>query len=82
MDSHRRLYLFGIALLGIGIYQIVKKDFLEVSLYATAGLSFIVNGLTNEPSLAKHKKPLVIASWIFIAATAVLFLYLLQFKLA
>jgi hypothetical protein len=82
MDSHRRLYLFGIALLGIGIYQIFKKDFVEFSLYATAGLSFVVNGLTNESSLAKFKKPLVIVSWIFIGATALLFLYLLQFKFA
>jgi hypothetical protein len=75
------LYLFGIALLGIGIYQIFKNDLVEFSLYATAGLSFVINGLTNEASLAKFKKPLVIVSWIFIGATAVLFLYLLQFKL-
>ena len=80
MDSHRRSYLFGGAFLAIGFYQIYKSDFLEFSLYGLAGLSFIVNALTYEPSLMKFKKPLVIASWIFILATGIIFLYVLQFK--
>lgn len=80
MDTHRRLYIFGGALLAIGFYQIYKNDLLEFSLYGLAGLAFIVNALTNEPSLIKFRKPLVIASWILILATGIIFLYVLQFK--
>jgi hypothetical protein len=53
---------------------------LEFALYAVAGLAFVFNGLTLETKLAAYKKPLVITSWILIITTALLFLYLLQFK--
>jgi hypothetical protein len=80
MNARTRQYLFGLIFLGVGIYQLVVKDYLEFSLYATAGTAFIVNCLTMEPGLSRYKTPLVIASWILIGSTGILFLYLLQFK--
>jgi hypothetical protein len=64
----------------VGIYQLSIRDWLEFSLYGSAGLSFIVNALTMEPRMAAYKKPLVMVSWVLIGVTGILFLYLLQFK--
>lgn len=80
MNAKSRQYLFGLIFIGVGIYQLTINDMLEFSLYTLAGLSFIVNSLTMEPALIEYKKPMVIVSWILIAATGILFLYLLQFK--
>ncbi len=80
MNTRTRQYFFGAIFFAVGIYQLVIKDYLEFSLYTTAGLAFIVNTLTLEPKLAQYKKPLVILSWLLIFATGILFLYLLQFK--
>ncbi len=80
MKTHSRQYLFGLIFLAVGVYQLFKKDMLEFSLYSFAAAAFIVNALTLEAKFARYKKPLVIASWILIAATGMLFLYLLQFK--
>lgn len=80
MDATKRQYLFGLIFIGVGIYQLTIKDYLEFSLYAIAGVSFIVNALTLEPKLIAFKKTLVIASWILIITTGLLFLYLIQFK--
>lgn len=80
MKTHSRQYLFGLIFLAVGIYQLFKGDLWEFSLYAFASAAFIVNALTLEPGLARYKKPLVIASWILIAITGILFLYMLQFK--
>lgn len=80
MNARSRQYLFGLIFLGVGVYQLTVKDYLEFWLYGLAGTSFIVNSLTMEPRLLSVKKPLVIVSWILIGATGILFLYLLQFK--
>ena len=80
MNAKNHQYLFGLIFIAFGIYQLIVKDYLEFSLYALAGTSFIVNCLTMEPQLVAYKKPLVITSWLLIAATGILFLYLLQFK--
>lgn len=80
MNSINRQYLFGLIFIGVGIYQLTVKDYLEFSLYAVAGLSFIVNTLTLEPKLIVYKKNLVIVSWVLIITTGLLFLYLIQFK--
>jgi len=80
MNSKNRLYLFGMIFLGVGIYQLTVKDFLEFSLYGVAGVAFIVNALTMEPWLSSYKKILVIVSWIMIGTTGILFLFLLQHK--
>jgi hypothetical protein len=80
MNSYRRQYLFGALFLAFAIYQAVVGDMLEFSLYGIAGLAFVLNAATFEPKFLPYKKPLVIATWVFIAATGILFLYLLQFK--
>jgi hypothetical protein len=80
MNARSRQYLFGLLFIGVAIYQLVIGDWAEFTLYTVAGLAFILNTLTLEPKLAAYKKPLVIISWIMIAATGLLFLYLLQFK--
>ena len=80
MNSRVRQYLFGVIFLGFGIYQLVKKDMLEASLYMVAGAAFIFNTVATEPALAQYKKVLVVITWALIIAAGILFLYLLQFK--
>jgi hypothetical protein len=80
MNSNTRQYLLALIFIGVAIYQCVIKDYLEFALYLVAGLSFGLNALTLEDRFVAYKKPLVIATWIFIASTGILFLYLIQFK--
>jgi len=80
MNARQRQYLFGAIFLAFGIYQIVKKDMLEASLYMVAGAAFIFNTIATEPALAQYKKVLVIITWALIIVSGILFLYLLQFK--
>jgi uncharacterized membrane protein YoaK (UPF0700 family) len=82
MSSHRRFYAYAAGLMVFAGYQIFKQDWMEASLYLCAAVAFGVNGLTSEPRLSAYKRPMVIISWILIIATAILFLYLLQFKFA
>jgi len=80
MSSLTRQYIFGFIFVAVGAYQAWKGDFIETSLYIVAGVAFIMNALTLEPKLIKFKKTLVAITWGFIAASVVLFLYVLQFK--
>ena len=80
MNSLTRQYIFGLIFVAVGVYQFVIKDYLEFALYALAGAAFILNASTMEPRFVAYKKPLAIVTWIFISATGILFLYLLQFK--
>ena len=80
MSAIKRQYIFGILFIGVGIYHLTIGAYLEFSLYAVAGLSFIVNALTLEPKLEAHKKTLVTVSWTLIITTGILFLYLVQFR--
>lgn len=80
MDSIKRQYLFGLLFFCAGVYQAYLHDYIEFALFAVAGMAFVVNALTFEPKLLQHKKSLVIFSWVLIIASAILFLYLLQFK--
>ncbi|MDH4089911.1 MAG: hypothetical protein OEV74_05320 [Cyclobacteriaceae bacterium] len=80
MNAHTRQYFFGIIFLAVGIYQLVKKNSLEASLYIVAGAAFIFNTLATEPKFTSHKKILVIITWGLIITAGVLFLYLLQFR--
>ena len=80
MKSQTRQYLFGAIFIAFGIYQIIIGDLLEFALYFVAGLAFVFNTLTFEPSLVRYKKPLVVITWILIGSAGILFLYLLQFK--
>jgi uncharacterized membrane protein len=80
MNPRTRQYLFGLIFIGVGIYQVVKNDLLEASLYGIAGAAFIFNTLATDPSFHAHKKVLVIITWSLMIIAGVLFLYLLQFK--
>jgi len=80
MNSTQRQYLFGLIFICVGVYQLTIRDYLEFTLYAVAGLSFIVNALTLEPKLITYKKTLVALSWILIITTGLLFFYFIQFK--
>jgi len=80
MNTQTRQYFFALIFIGIGIYQAIKGQYLELALYGTAGLAFVMNSLTLEPRLIAYKKPLVIITWVFIAAAVLVFIYVLQFK--
>ena len=80
MDSKTRQYLFGLIFFAVGIYYFVKLDYLEASLYCLAGLCFAFNTLVSEPRLFAYKKVLTIATWVLILVTALLFLWVIQFK--
>ena len=80
MNATTRQYLFGAIFLAVGLYQIYRRDYLEASLYLLAGLSFVFNMLASEPKLIAYKKTLVIITWSLMIITALVFLYVLQFK--
>jgi hypothetical protein len=80
MKALTRQYLFGLIFIGVAVYQLVLRDYLEFSLYGVAGLAFVFNALTFEPKLFPYKRLLVITTWILIITSGLLFLYLLQFK--
>lgn len=80
MNARTRQYLFGIIFLGVGIYYIVKQDWLEALLYSIAGSAFISNTLAAEPRLVQYKKTMAIITWALIICTGLVFLYVLQFK--
>jgi hypothetical protein len=80
MSAQARQYLFGLIFIGVGGYQLYIRDYLEFSLYACAGLAFIMNALTLEPKLHGYKKTLVVITWILMGCTAILFFYLLRYK--
>jgi hypothetical protein len=80
MNATTRQYLFGAIFLAVGLYHIYRRDYLEASLYLLAGLSFVFNMLASEPKLIAYKKTLVIITWSLMIITALVFLYVLQFK--
>jgi hypothetical protein len=80
MDSQTRQYVFGAIFIAVGGYQFYISEFLEFSMYVCAGSAFVFNALINEPKLQAHKKPLVVITWILIAAATLLFFYLLRYK--
>ncbi|HEY9007535.1 hypothetical protein [Ohtaekwangia sp.] len=80
MSATIRQYLFGAIFFAVGIYQLYRNDFLEAALYLLAALSFVFNTLATEPKLLAYKKMLVIITWSLIIITALVFLYVLQFK--
>lgn len=81
MRSSVRQYIFAAIFIGVGVYQAVRGDQLEFWFYVMAGAAFILNALSLEPRLVAYRKGLIIAAWVLIGATAVFFVYLLQFKL-
>ena len=66
MNARARQYLFGVIFVAVGIYQLVKQDTLEATLYIIAGAAFIFNTLAGEPKLSNYSKILVIVTWALI----------------
>ena len=80
MSATLRQYGFAVIFLGVGIFQLVHHDAMEATLYLLGAFAFVVNNLASNPKLTAYKKPLVITTWVLIAAVGILFLYMLQFK--
>jgi hypothetical protein len=80
MDSRVRQYLFGLIFFAFGVYEFMKNDPMEASVYLTAGTAFITNNLISEPRLQHLRKLLVTITWVLIIAASIIFLYVLQFK--
>ena len=80
MNATFRQYGFAIIFLGVGIYQLINRDALEASLYLLGAAAFVINNLASSTKLVAYKKPLVIVTWVLIAAVGILFLYMIQFK--
>lgn len=78
MNSRVRQYFFGLIFAGIGVYYLIQPNYLEASLYIMAGFCFAINAIVSEPSMERYRKELTIVAWIFIIATAILFLWVLQ----
>ena len=80
MNATQRQYLFGVIFFAVGIYYMTRNVWIESSLYAVAGLAFVVNALTLEPKLKAYKRILVILSWVLIISAGLLLLYMVQFR--
>ena len=80
MSSVLRQYAFAFIFITVGIFQLVKRDPLEASLYLLAGSAFIFNALAGDLRLVRYKKIFVIITWVLMAVVGILFLYVLQFK--
>ena len=75
----RRSIFFGLAFIALGIYEYVEGKPQETLLYMMVGGSFIITYYSyRESTKPEWKKPLTIASWVFIALAAIVFLYLLR----
>jgi hypothetical protein len=80
MSSLLRQHAFAFIFIAVGIFQMVKRDPLEASLYLLAGTAFVFNALASDLRLLKYKKTLVIITWVLMVIVGILFLYVLQFK--
>jgi hypothetical protein len=80
MNATLRQYGFAAIFLGVGIYQLIRHDALEATLYLLGAMAFISNNLASSPKLLAYKRILVIVTWVLIIAVGLLFLYVLQFK--
>jgi hypothetical protein len=80
MKNFNTQYLFSGFFLLFGAYQMYEGAWLEASLYTLAALAFIFNSLASHKKFERHKKVLVIITWTLMIATALLFVWFLQFK--
>ena len=71
-------YVVGTIMILFAIFQILKGDPWEFSLYLSAGLAFITMGLITDNVFPKARKVLNILSLIFILLAVLLFLFLLR----
>ncbi len=71
---------FTLVFIGLAVYQLVRNDLWEATLYFLVGLAFLCNGLALSQKDRRRKKALTTGTWVLIVVASVLFLYMLQFK--
>jgi len=70
-------YGFALFFAVMAVYQYVKVNYLEMSLYISVTTAFILLALAKDGYFTKSKKTVDLLSWILIAISGVLFLYVL-----
>ncbi len=70
-------YLIALASIGFSVFQYIEGDNREFALYLSLGLAFAILGLSREDHFRKYKW-LPALSWIFVIATAIIFLFVLR----
>ncbi len=71
-------YLVGILLLSFSLYQFFQREFVEFSMYLTAGLAFVVMGIIKDKLLPGYGRFLNILSWVLILMAGFLLLFLFR----
>ena len=71
-------YLVGMLLVGFSAYQLYLREYIEFSLYITAGAAFITMGIIKDKRLAKYQRFLNLLSWILIFFAGFLLLFLFR----
>ena len=66
------------ALLLFSVFQWRRNEYWEFAMYCCTGLAFLVMGFIKDGILMRHKPFLNILSWILIALSAFLFLFLVR----
>ena len=79
MDRINIQIFLAAVLIMVGVYQMVRADALEASLYILAGLAFAFNQMASAERFQAYKKVLVSITWILMIVTMLLFLWVLQF---
>ena len=70
-------YLISVLLIAFSVYQTVIQEFVEFTMYLSAGLGFLLAGLLKDNMFERQRRLLNILSWafIFIAGFLLLFLF-------
>ena len=76
MKKSMTQYLVAAAMIALSVYQVLKPDYWEFSLYLSAGLAFLVMGIQKNELFPQYNKVLTILSWILIFIAGFLLLFL------
>jgi len=74
----RKQYIPALLLIVFALYQLIKPDYWEFTMYLMAGVSFLLMGLIRDGWMSQYKKILDAVSWILIGLTVVMFLYMVS----
>ena len=70
--------MVAVALLLFSAYQLRKNEYWEFAMYCCTGLAFLVMGIIKDGYLMRYKSFLNVLSWVLIALSAFLFLFLVR----
>ena len=76
MKNSRVQYLVGALLLAFSIYQILRREYWEFTLYLSAGLAFTIIGLISNDVFPSYRKILNVVSWVLIITAGFVLLFL------